>query len=74
MASTKEYVEGYRITRHLDELLIEVLDYHARPLRLSVSELAELGLRMIDPVEPNAKPKDRSTPDHKPKIEQPPKP
>ena len=69
MASTKEYVEGYRITRQSNELLIEVLDYHARPLRLSISELAELGMRIVDPVEPITKPKDKPTPVHKPKTD-----
>lgn len=66
MGHTKEYVEGYRITRGSDGVLIEVLDYHARPLRLSVSELADLGLRVVESVEPTANSQDEATSDRKP--------
>ena len=62
MWRTKEYVEGYCITRSSDGLLIETVDYHARPLRLTGAELAELGLRIVDSVDPIAEPKDKPSP------------
>jgi hypothetical protein len=49
----KEFCEGYRLTRTANGLVIEVLDYHAPPLRLTDADLAELGLR---PIEPGAQP------------------
>jgi hypothetical protein len=43
----REFVEGFRITREPDVLIIEATDYHARPLRLSQADLSELGIRLI---------------------------
>jgi hypothetical protein len=43
----REFVEGFRITRQSDALIIETTDYHARPLRLSQADLSELGIRLI---------------------------
>lgn len=40
----KDYLEGLRLTVDGDGLLIEVTDYHTVPLRLSFSQLGELGL------------------------------
>jgi hypothetical protein len=47
----KEFCEGYRLTRTANGLVIEVLDYHARPLRLTDADLAELGLGPIEALE-----------------------
>jgi hypothetical protein len=52
----KEFCEGYRLTRTANGLVIEVLDYHARPLRLSDADLAELGLGPIEPLDGGAQP------------------
>jgi hypothetical protein len=45
MQRRRDYIEGYRITRLDEVLIIESTDYHARPLRLTPKELSELGLR-----------------------------
>jgi hypothetical protein len=45
----RDYLEGFRITRDGDSLVIEATDYHATPLRLSVEDLAEFGLRFGKP-------------------------
>lgn len=42
----REFVEGFRITREPDALIIEATDYHARPLRLSQADLSDLGIRL----------------------------
>jgi len=52
----KEFCEGYRLTRTANGLVIEVLDYHAPPLRLTKADLAELGLRSVEPLETGAQP------------------
>jgi len=52
MRRSRTYVEGFRISRGPEGLLIEAIDYHARPLRLGHDELAELGLRLHEPGEP----------------------
>lgn len=68
MWRTKEYIEGYRITRSAEGLLIETMGYHARPLRLTDAELAELGLRILESVDPIAEPRNKpsSTRDSEP--------
>ena len=48
----RDYVEGFRITRLGDSLIIEATDYHAQPLRLAEDDLAELGLRFARRTEP----------------------
>ena len=44
-----EYIEGFRLTRKGDSLLIEATDYHAMPLRPDRKELSKLGLRLVAP-------------------------
>jgi len=48
MKKRKEYIEGFRITRDDDSLLVEATDYHAMPLRLTRKELSGLGLRLVE--------------------------
>lgn len=45
MDDHRDFIEGFRITRETNCVIIEATDYHARPLRLSAGDLAELGLR-----------------------------
>lgn len=52
MGATLEFVEGFRISRTDEHLIIAVTDYHARTLSLDESELAKLGLRMTRQYEP----------------------
>ena len=47
MKKRREYIEGFRITRDGDSLLVEATDYHATPLRLNREELSDLGLRLV---------------------------
>jgi len=47
MKRRQEYIEGFRITRDGDSLLIEATDYHAMPLRLDRNELSKLGVRLV---------------------------
>ncbi len=42
----QEYKEGFRITVQDGGILIEAVDYHAKPLFLDAKALAELGLSM----------------------------
>jgi hypothetical protein len=42
-----EFNEGYRLTVLPNALLIEVTDYHARPLMLGKRDLRELGLTLL---------------------------
>ena len=46
MHRQRDFVEGFRITRTDETLIIEATDYHARPLRLTQAELSELGIRL----------------------------
>lgn len=46
MRRQRDFVEGFRITRTDETLIIEATDYHARPLRLTQEELTELGIRL----------------------------
>jgi len=56
MKKQREYVEGFRITRDGESLLVEATDYHATPLRLSREELSDLGLRLVALPETGKKP------------------
>lgn len=47
MKRQREYIEGYRITRDGDGLLVEATDYHAMPLRLTGEDLFALGVRLV---------------------------
>ena len=57
MEGRRDYVEGFRISRVGDSLLIEATDYHSQPLRLSEDDLAELGLRFKRRREPRGGPR-----------------
>jgi hypothetical protein len=57
----KEFCEGYRLTRTANGRVIEVLDYHVRPLRLTDADLAELGLGPIAAIEAAAPAESQAT-------------
>lgn len=62
----REFVEGFRITREAETLIIEATDYHARPLRLSPSDLSDLGIRLIGKPGAGTAPKKKTTEREKP--------
>jgi hypothetical protein len=48
MTRQYEFIEGFRITRDTNSLLIEATDYHALPLRLYRNVLADLGVKLVE--------------------------
>lgn len=47
MEVSRDFIEGFRITRTEHGLIIEATDYHARPLRLTRKDLGDLGIRLV---------------------------
>jgi hypothetical protein len=61
MTRQYEFIEGFRITREKDSLLIEATDYHALPLRLYRDVLTDLGIKLTEARDAGRRPDRPST-------------